>query len=463
MPVVKRCKRASCKAYPRCDHPWWLSVMHVGRRYRMPVNDFAFARGADHLVTTRQEAERVWEPLFVSEIMSGHDPQTGPPSRPAAPESSIGDYISKYLVEHVALTPTGRQRTKGSSCRALARVISDLPLADLETARPAEAIRKAYKHRSVATVNRYLAELRYITNWALSRRDITRSPFHKFGVRISTRDEVQRDRRVSEEEEARLLQACERLDRRKEGASRLTWEDVTRIRERAAQGVTQKELAAEFRLASGMVSLIVNNHIWREGISPVRPYGKEMRDRIIGAIETCCRKGELLKIQNKHVDRVHGWIKIPREHTKSRKERIIPFRGNKRLTEILERRRALGDDAYVFGTWASGAFVKDFRRAWESVLLIANGVKPNYRGRRMKLSHACVEKLAEIDLHFHDLRHEGLSRYGEGGMLLRELQALAGHASPVTTVRYEHVDHARLADAMRRAGKTRAARRGPVA
>jgi integrase len=425
----------------------------------MPLNDFAFARGAEHVIVSRQEAERVWQPMFLAELMAGHDPRTGPTVGPVNPESTIGDYIATYLSGHVDLAPARRRRTKYSACRGLTAVIGHMPLLDLETAQPAEAVRRHFRHRALSTVNRYLAELRFITNWALSRQDIVRSPFHKFGVRISTRDEVQRDRRVSDQEEARLLKACERLDERKQGASRLTWEDVREIRRRAATGESQKAIAADYQIGSGMLSLVVNNHIWQEGIPPARPYGREMHDRIIGAIETCCRKGELLKIQNKHVDGVNGWIQIPREHTKTRRARIIPFVGNRRLTEILDRRGGLGPDAFVFGEWTTGAYVADFRRAWESVLLFANGMKPAYKGRRMKLASSCIEKLAEIDLHFHDLRHEGLSRYGEGGMLLRELQTLAGHASPQTTVRYEHVDSARLSDAMRRARKTRAARR----
>lgn len=30
--------------------------------------------------------------------------------------------------------------------------------------------------------------------------------------------------------------------------------------------------------------------------------GSAMHDRIIGALETCCRRGEILRIQNRHVD-----------------------------------------------------------------------------------------------------------------------------------------------------------------
>jgi hypothetical protein len=61
-------------------------------------------------------------------------------------------------------------------------------------------------------------------------------------------------------------------------------------------------------------------------------------------------------------------------------------------------------------------------------LLIANGVKPVYQRSHQQLN------------------------------LLRELQMLAGHASPQTTTRYEHVEGTRLADAMQRSRRVRAER-----
>jgi len=44
----------------------------------MRVNDFAALRGAKELVTSKQAAERVWEPKFVGEIMAGRDPRIAP-------------------------------------------------------------------------------------------------------------------------------------------------------------------------------------------------------------------------------------------------------------------------------------------------------------------------------------------------------------------------------------------------
>ena len=71
MAVRKRCRSSGCKTSPRCEHAWWLDVMHQGKRYRMPADDFAFPRGATAPITSKQEAEKVWEPKFIAEIASG--------------------------------------------------------------------------------------------------------------------------------------------------------------------------------------------------------------------------------------------------------------------------------------------------------------------------------------------------------------------------------------------------------
>ena len=46
--------------------------------------------------------------------------------------------------------------------------------------------------------------------------------------------------------------------------------------------------------------------------------GAAMHDRIIGALETCCRQGEMLRIQNRHVDWERLQIGIAGRHAKDR-------------------------------------------------------------------------------------------------------------------------------------------------
>ena len=74
MAVRKICKPKGCRGSPRCEHPWWFDVMYDGKRWRMRVDEFALVRGATEPVTSKQTAERVWEPKFLAEIVAGRDP-----------------------------------------------------------------------------------------------------------------------------------------------------------------------------------------------------------------------------------------------------------------------------------------------------------------------------------------------------------------------------------------------------
>jgi site-specific recombinase XerD len=65
-------------------------------------------------------------------------------------------------------------------------------------------------------------------------------------------------------------------------------------------------------------------------------------------------------------------------------------------------------------------------------------MKPD-RARGGRLSVECRAKLAEIDLHEHDLRHEAGSRKLEAGWPLHAVSAFLGHANITTTARYLNV------------------------
>jgi hypothetical protein len=66
--------------------------------------------------------------------------------------------------------------------------------------------------------------------------------------------------------------------------------------------------------------------------------GPLLHDRIIGALELCCRRGEMLMIQNKRVNWDTHQISIPGATAKDRENRRIPFNPHERMVAILERR-----------------------------------------------------------------------------------------------------------------------------
>jgi integrase len=428
--------------------------MHDGKRYRMCVDEFAFARGATARVTSKQEAEKNWEPKFIGEIASGRDPRVAPNGQKSERTSTVGDLLQLYRTRYVSVEPLKSPGTMLSQLNVLSRELGELPAKALERPDAIESFKARYADRAVATTNRYLARLRHICNWAIGRDLLSASPFHRRGIRIFGKHERRRERRVSEAEEQQLLDACKLLNEPPRGAAKVNWEIVRDIRDGARAGIPQHELVATFKISQPLCSQIVRGDIWDPNAKLTT--GDEMRDRIIGALDTGCRCGEMMKIQNKHVDWQRRWIRILKENTKAEVARVIPFEPTSRLEQLLRRRSFLGPDAYVFGEATTGSRVKRFRSAWESLLLLANGIEPVRRARGQRPSNR--QALAQINLHWHDLRHESLSRLADDGVPVHELQLLAGHASITTTQRYMNARATALAESMRHARQRRSTR-----
>jgi integrase len=152
--------------------------------------------------------------------------------------------------------------------------LGEPPVVALEKAREIARFKAAFlKRHEVATVNRALGVLRAAINWGRFQdpRLLATSPFHRFGVNAKVRDETKRDRRIHRDEEQSLLAAC---------------------------------------------LMNTDDH---------RSTGPAMHDRIIGALETCCRQGEMLRIQNRDVDWTQHSILVRAENAKDNEKRRIPF------------------------------------------------------------------------------------------------------------------------------------------
>ena len=252
---------------------------------------------------------------------------------------TVVEFLDRYFTNYVEAEGLKSADTFSGYVKALKAGLGDHPVSVLE--KPAEILRfnAAYRHgRQVATVNRVLGLLRAAINWGRFQDPplLSTTPFHRFGVSIKAKDETKRDRRIHREEEQTLLAACTTMS------------------------------SAEHKCV-----------------------GPAMHDRIIGALETCCRQGEMLRIQNKHVDWSQHQIAIPGAHAKDSENRRIPFDPHGRPAPILKRRAWA---AFVFGS--PEEFQDSFKTAWES---------PSGRSRAMipggrSLGQVDRAKLREIDL-----------------------------------------------------------------
>jgi integrase len=144
-----------------------------------------------------------------------------------------------------------------------------------------------------------------------------------------------------------------------------------------------------------------------------------LKPLIVLAIETGMRRGELLDLRWEHVD-----LKLRVAHlpvTKNGNPRDIPL--SRRAVTILEKLR-LG------GTKHQRVFP-----------MTGNAVRLAFEHLRVRAGMS--------DFHFHDLRHEAISRLFELGLNIAEVSAISGHRELKMLARYTHL---RAADLVARLG-----------
>jgi integrase len=145
-----------------------------------------------------------------------------------------------------------------------------------------------------------------------------------------------------------------------------------------------------------------------------------LRSMITAALDTGMRRGEMLALRFGDIDWKRRLIVLRGETTKSRRTRVVPI-GTSRLLAVLEwlrldsTGRQKSDEVPVFSNEA-GEPLKTFKKAWQVAVLKAHGVDPQWRkGSYKDLTPECQQRFRDINLHWHDLRHEYASRLVEHG------------------------------------------------
>ncbi|KVO15206.1 site-specific integrase [Burkholderia ubonensis] len=139
----------------------------------------------------------------------------------------------------------------------------------------------------------------------------------------------------------------------------------------------------------------------------------EIYSIVVLALETAMRQGEILSLQWENIDLRLRIAHLPITKNGSKRDVPLSLRAVDALTRL-----GVGTQGPVFKYTSDG-----FKSAWR----------------------AMIKRLGIQDLHFHDLRHEAVSRLFELGTLdMMEVATISGHKSMQMLKRYTHLKASNL-------------------
>jgi integrase len=392
-------KICSCRDQVKCRHPWWFSVKHRGASQMRKSLDVVLERHIDSKTIAEREAERLRIGMTDDTLSARTRELLGLPvsTKPALPTLTIGQLLKTYAERHVSRSATvdrqGYQigivvrtvlpRPTGGTAALGEWPVADVTADTLERLREARVVRDVHARTKGSNLvggptaaNRDLRLLRAAFNWALRTGYVDRTPFKRGTVSaVTLTKERARSRRLQAGEEVRLLAAC-------------------------------------------------------------HPH---LRPIVEAALETGCRKGELLGLQWSQVQfapRPELWL--PADKTKTGKARRVPI--STRLKPVLEMRR----DAL-----RAALELKDDETLPSTLFVFGNEIGERVGAIKTSWLGACAR--ANIHgLHFHDLRREAGSRWMEAGVPLATIQKWLGHTNIAQTSTYLSTTTAGEHEAMQR-------------
>jgi integrase len=353
MGLFKRCEHRG-RHRDRCDHPWWGAFQHRGQIYRVSL-----AQWANEDIKTKQQAQAIYE-NFRQAVRQGRvRSEADPPGSDSTFNAVVDTHVERYVKGRALRTASDIEYR----LKPLREFFGGRPIASITTGDVEDFIAHLRAPRRVnrqdahtlkpASINRNLAMLRRIFNWAIAREYIQQSPFRRGSETLIRlfREDNKRRRRVSEDEEAALLNAAPAM----------------------------------------------------------------LRAMIICALDTGLRRGEMLALRFGDVDLATGVITIRGDIAKNGKTRQVPIT-TQRLRAVLEwlrldaENQSKPDEMWVFSD-ELGQPVRYFRKGWTTTVLRAHGLKPLWRHDASKpLTPECQAEFRRIDLHWHDLRHHAEPR-----------------------------------------------------
>jgi integrase len=407
---VRKVCRCGWRRWPKCPHAWYFSFKpRGGPRYRFSLD----AELNTHF-ENKTDAENAAAPIRTA-IVAGTFRRGAAAAVPGPDQAEPPVTLDRFAVLYIERSSQASGKTSWKDDEYLlgtlrahraadGRRLGDWALASI-TEDELEAFHSAQRAagRAASTLNHLVQVIKAAFRWAARKSYLARSPISDDSS-LRRAKVAQRTRRLTPNEETKLLAAAGALKR---GA------------------------------------------------------GHRLSGLIVAALETGCRRGELLNVRWADVNLDGRELTIRGETAKDRDVRVVPI--SARLAAVLEMAktdpagREYAQTAYVFGLL--GERVQTTKRAWEAAVLRAHGHEPTWHAGG-RLSAESRAALASIDLHFHDLRHEAGSRWLEAGMPLHHVKEILGHANISQTDTYLNAGRVALQDSMKRFD---AARGKPVA
>ena len=361
MGLYKLCEHKR-RARDRCEHAWWGRFRHVR---------VSLEKWSNREITSKTEADLVFGDLKNAVRAGTFDKRSVEALRESAP-LTLRQFAEIYKERHVLAKALAIGKTIEYRLKPILDHFGDRPLVDIKTADVEDFIadlkkpriagrRKTPRVLKPASINRTIEILRHMMNWAVGREHIDRTPFRRGTETLirKLREDNQRRRRISEDEEARFLAVAPPL----------------------------------------------------------------LRSMIIAALDTGMRKGEMLAVSFGDIDLARGLLTLRGETTKSRRTRLVPMatarlRAVLEWLQLDADGQKKPADAPVFSD-ATGEPIGSFRTAWVTTVLKAQNVTPMWKSYNWTaLMPECKAEFKRINLHWHDLRHEYASRLVEKGVPL---------------------------------------------
>jgi integrase len=381
------------RIWAKCPHSWYLNFKpRGGPSYRLSL-DKELDRHIDSRTEADTEAARIRGAIRAGAFHA---------DVPALERLTLGALLDLYRDRYLAVHRPGRAGADKRQVQVISATPVPVPagedrpfstwfMADI-TADTLERFREVRLARGGGriAVNRNLSLLRAVFNWAVRVGYLHQTAFKRSTETIVRLTvELPRSRRLEDDEERKLLAAC----------------------------------------------------------------GRHLHDLVLAAVETGCRRGELLSLRWNQVrgDPIRE-ITLPACKTKTKKDRTIPV--STRLRAVLEMRRndpagePLPGEACVFGN-ELGQPVDLARATWPTAVLRSHGITLEWTATG-NLSPACRDAYRAIGLHFHDLRREAGSRWLEGGVPIMVIRDWLGHSNVTQTSTYLASTSKTAADAMGR-------------